>query len=199
MTRARFTPPTLAKFEDASASIPLRRLVGAFEDANIRAGADPGGDDGARRVQFRRYVAGVDQANPRQLVRLGAALGALIDEVAESKVDFLVKAAEQDGFVFADAVFRPAPPTAAAGASVPRTARVTSIDERAQQLRRLANDNPSEAIVAAKGLIASVCRTVLDALGKPAPKKTASLTALVAATLDELEHAPTGNETPKRR
>jgi hypothetical protein len=44
--------------------------------------------------------AGVDQHDPQQRNRLGAALGALIEEVATSKQDFLVKAAERDGFVF---------------------------------------------------------------------------------------------------
>jgi len=46
-------------------------------------------------VQFRRYVASVDQDDPQQLDRLGdVASGRLIEEVAPSKKDFLVKAAE---------------------------------------------------------------------------------------------------------
>jgi hypothetical protein len=94
-------------FEDASASIPLRQLDRAFDAAAIRLGDDPGGSDGARRVQFRRYVASVDQDDPQQLDRLGDVLGALIEEVATSKKEFLVTAAERDGFIFADGVFRP--------------------------------------------------------------------------------------------
>jgi predicted lactoylglutathione lyase len=103
-----FSKQTLEKFEAASASIPLRPLDRAFDAAGIRLGKDPGGPDGARRAQFRRYIAGVDQHDPQQLDRLGDALGALIDEVAESKKEYLVKAAEGDGFVFTDAAFRPA-------------------------------------------------------------------------------------------
>ena len=102
-----FSRRTLGVFEDASASIPLRQLDRAFDGAAIRLGQDPGGSDGARRVQFRRYVASVDQDDPQQLDRLGDVLGALIEEVAPSKKDFLVKAAERDGFIFADGVFRP--------------------------------------------------------------------------------------------
>jgi hypothetical protein len=102
-----FSRRTLGEFEDASASIPLRQLARAFEGAAIRRGEDPGGPDGVRRTQFRRYVA-VDQHDPQQLDRLGDALGALTEEVAASKKDFLVKGAERDGFFFEDGVFRPA-------------------------------------------------------------------------------------------
>jgi predicted lactoylglutathione lyase len=103
-----FSKQTLEKFEAASASIPLRPLDRAFDAAGFRPGKDPGGPEGARRAQFRRYIAGVDQRDSKQLDRLGRALGALIDEVAESKKEYLVKAAEGDGFTFADGVFRPA-------------------------------------------------------------------------------------------
>jgi alkylation response protein AidB-like acyl-CoA dehydrogenase len=103
-----FSSRTLGKFEDASAGIPLRPLSRAFDAVGIRLGEDPGGVAGSRKVQFRRYIASIDQRDPQQLHRLGEALGALIDEVAESKQEFLVKAAESDGFRFADGVFRPA-------------------------------------------------------------------------------------------
>ena len=104
----RFSARTLGKFEDASAGIPLRQLNRAFDAVGIRLGQDPGGVAGSRKVQFRRYVASLDQADPQQLARLGAALGSLIDEVATSKQAFLVEAAERDGFSFGDGVFRPA-------------------------------------------------------------------------------------------
>src|ERR1700688_1325506 len=97
-----FSRRTLGEFEDASASIPLRQIDRAFEGADIRLGEDSGGSDGARRAQFRRYIVSVDQQDPQQLERLGDALGALIEEVAASKQEFLVKAAERDGFIFAD-------------------------------------------------------------------------------------------------
>jgi catechol 2,3-dioxygenase-like lactoylglutathione lyase family enzyme len=114
-----FSPRTLEAFEAASASIPLRPLDRAFEGAGLRLGKDPGGPEGARRTQFRRYVAGVDQRNSQQLQRLCAALGTLIDEVAESKQDFLVKAAERDGFFYANGAFSVKKPSAAGiGASV---------------------------------------------------------------------------------
>ena len=154
-----FSPATLAKFEDASASIPLRNLIAPFEAAGIRLGADPGGSDGARRVQFRRYVASVDQANPQQLARLGAVLGALIDEVATSKQDFLVKAAESDGFVFVDGVFRAAS----------------------------AKGNSERALREAEEQLESACRTVLRLSGAPVPAKSADLAAVVSATLKALK------------
>jgi hypothetical protein len=100
-----FSRETLAKFEDASASIPMRQLCRPFDAAGIRLGKDPGGAKGTRKEQFRRYVASVDQADPRQVARLGAVLGALIDEVAVSKQDYLVRAAESDGFAFKNGVF----------------------------------------------------------------------------------------------
>ncbi len=110
-------------------------------------------------MQFRRYVAGVDQSDPKQRDRLGDALGALIDEVATSKQDFLVKAAERDGFIFADGVFRPAP-----------------------RARR------SDAIAGAKQQVDAGCRTLLRLIGEPAPAK-AGLIEVVKATLKALEQA----------
>ena len=154
-----FSQATLAKFEDASASIPLRQLVRAFEDAGMRMGADPGGSDGARRVQFRRYVASVDQANPKQLERLGAVLGSLIDEVATSKQEFLIRAAESDGFRFADGVF----------------------------LRAAGTVQPKGAIREAEERLESACRAVLQLTGSAAPGKSADLVAVVTSTLKALE------------
>jgi hypothetical protein len=100
-----FSPQTLEKFEAASASIPMRPLERAFASADIRLGKDPGGPEGTRRTAFRRYVASIDQQDASQLARLGAVLGALIDEVAESKQDYLIRAAESDGFSFSDGAF----------------------------------------------------------------------------------------------
>ncbi len=103
-----FSAETLAKFEDASAGIPLRPLLRVFENAGLVPAADPGGVPGARKVEFRRHVAGVDQTDAMQVAKLGDALGAMVGEVATSKVDYLVRAAASDGFAFADGTFRPA-------------------------------------------------------------------------------------------
>ena len=185
-----FSQRTLRAFEDASASIPLRQLDRVFEASQIRPGKDPGGTEGARRVQFRRYIAGVDQHDPQQLNLLGDALGGLLKEVAASKIDFLVKAAEGDGFVFADGVFRPAS-TAPDSFALTRVEDVASIDERARRLYLLAADRPADAIAGARQLAESLCRTVLGLIGEPAPGKKAGLGDLAAATLAALEPAST--------
>jgi hypothetical protein len=168
-----FSRQTLEKFEDASASIPLRQIGRAFEGADIRMGDDPGGSGGDRRTQFRRYVAGVDQHEPQQLHRLGDALGALIDEVAASKQEFLVKAAERDGFLFADGVFTPAG-TGPSSFAVTGVDDLASIGERGRRLHLLATDSPKDAVGGAEELVESVCRTVLRLIGEPAPRKTAN-------------------------
>jgi hypothetical protein len=191
-----FSRRTLGEFEDASASIPLRQLNRAFEGANIRPGEDPGGSDGARRVQFRRYIAGVNQHDPQQLDRLGDALGALIKEVAASKEEFLVKAAERDGFLFADGVFRPAGTTSGSFA-VTRVEDLAFIDDRGRRLHLLANDSPTDAIGGATELVESVCRTVLRLLGEPAPGKTADLVDIAKSTLKALELVPAGIDDAK--
>ena len=154
-----FSSTTLEKFEDASASIPLRALVAPFEAAGIPLGADPGGRDGARRVQFRRYVASVDQSSPHQVARLGAVLGALIGEVATSKHEFLVNAAESDGFVFVGGAFR----------------------------RAGKGDKPAGGIRDAEQQLDSACRSVLRLRGAPVPAKSADLVAVMQATLKALE------------
>jgi hypothetical protein len=186
---------TLEKFEDSSASIPLRQLDRAFDGAGIRLGEDPGGPEGSRRAQFRRYVAGVDQQDPQQLDRLGDALGALIGEVATSKKDFLVKAAESDGFILADGVFRPAA-KAASSFVVTRVEDFALIDDRGRRLHLLTNDSPKDAIGAAKELVESVCLAVLHLLGEPLPKKTADLADIAKTTLKALE--PAGTDDAKK-
>jgi hypothetical protein len=191
-----FSRRTLGEFENASASIPLRQIHRAFEAAGIRLGEDPGGPGGDRRTQFRRYVAGVDQHDPQQLDRLGDALGALINEVAASKEDFLVKAAERDGFFFADGAFRPAQ-TAPSSFAVTRVEDLASIDDRCRRLHLLANDSPNDAIGGAKELVESVCRTVLRVTGEPAPGKTAGLVDIAKSTIKALELVPGGIDDAK--
>jgi hypothetical protein len=181
-----FSPRTLGEFEAASASIPLRPLDCAFAGAGIRLGKDPGGPNGVRRVQFRRYVASVNQHDPQQLDRLGAALGALIEEVAESKQRFLVTAAERDGFVCANGVFRLASTTQTSFAMT-RVEDLALIDDRGKRLYLLANDSPKDAVAGATELVESVCRTVLRLMGEPAPGKTADLVDIAKSTLKALE------------
>jgi hypothetical protein len=166
-----FSERTLEAFEAAAASIPLRPQVRAFEAAAIRPGKDPGGPAGARREQFRRYIAGVDQRDPQQLSRLGDVLGALIGEVATSKQDFLVTAAERDGFVFTDGAFRVAG-TSQRSFATTTVEDLTAVEERGRRLLLLADENPSAAIEGAKTLLESVCRTVANHDGSSAAKKT---------------------------
>jgi hypothetical protein len=191
-----FSRRTLGEFEDASASIPLRQLDRAFAGAHIRLGRDPGGPDGSRRTQFRRYIASVDQHDPQQVERLGDALGALIAEVAASKQDFLVKAAERDAFVFADGVFRSAG-TASGSFAVTRVADLASIDDRGRRLHLLANDRPKDAIGGATELVESACRTALRLIGKPAPAKSADLVDIATSTLKALEPVAAGIDAKK--
>ena len=192
-----FSRRTLGEFEAASASIPLRPLDRAFAGAHIRLGKDPGGPVGDRRAQFRRYVASVDQHDAQQLDRLGDALGALIAEAAASKQDFLVKAAERDGFCFANGVFRPAG-TAPSSFAVTRVDELGSADDHGRRLRLLASDRPADAIAGAKELVESVCRTVLRDIGEPAPGKAADLVDIVTSALKALELAPAGRADAKK-
>ncbi len=164
---------------------------------DIRVGQDPGGPAGERRAQFRRYVAGVDQNDPQQLDRLGDALGALIEEVAASKEEFLIKAAERDGFFFADGVFRPAV-TAPSSFAVTRVEDLAFIDDRGSRLHLLANDSPKDAIGGAKELVESVCRTVLRLIGEPGPQKTADLVDITKSTLKALELVSAGIDDAKK-
>ncbi len=192
-----FSGQTLREFEDASASIPLRQINRAFDAAHIRLGADPSELGGARRTQFRRYVAGVDQRDPEQRDRLADALGALIAEVAASKQDFLVRAAERDGFSFAQNVFRPAE-TAPSSFTVSRAEDFAFIDDRARRLHVLAADSPGDAVAAAGELVDSVCRTVLRLIGEPGPAKTAGLVATVTSLAKALDGVPQGTGDAKR-
>ncbi len=191
-----FSKETLGKFEDASAGVPLRPLDRAFEGAGIRLGADPGGDAGSRKTQFRRYVASIDQRVPQQLARLGAALGAMMDEVATSKQDFLKQAAASDGFAFADGVFRPAP-TSRASFAVASVAELASLDERAKRLQIVANETPGDAIAGATELLESVCRTVAQAIDKPVPADSTGLLKAIEWTLAALEPVPAGSADDK--
>ncbi len=78
----------------------------------------------------------------------------MIAEVAESKQAFLVQAAERDGFLFADGLFRPA--KTASRSFAPARVDVASIDDLGRRLRVLANEYPREAVDGAKELVASL-------------------------------------------
>ncbi|MBD5656225.1 MAG: abortive infection family protein [Candidatus Eremiobacteraeota bacterium] len=138
----------------------------------------------------------MDQRDARQLDRFGDALGALIEEVAASKVDFLVQAAESDGFFFADGVFRAAGPTASVF-TVTRLEDFASIDNHARRLHLLANDSPKEAIGGANELVESLCRTVLRLLGEPLAKKATNPAETVRSTLDALGLLSIGSDDDK--
>jgi hypothetical protein len=188
---------TLREFEDASASIPLRQIDRVFSGAGLRPGDDPGGLGGERRTQFRRYIASVDQHDPQQLSSLCDALGGLIAEVAVSKQDFLVKAAERDGFFFADGVFVPVE-TAPSSFAVTCVEDLASVEDRGRRLHLLANDSPKDAIGAANELVESVCRAVVRSIGEPDLRKGADLIDIVKSTLNALELVPAGNDDMKK-
>jgi hypothetical protein len=190
-----FSPQTLEKFEAASASIPLRQLDRAFQGAGIRPGKDPGGPEGTRRAQFRRYLASIDQHDPRQLAQLGDVLGALIDEVAVSKQAYLVQAAQSDGFAFADGAFR-AGAAATGSFAVTRAEDLALLDDRARRLRLLAKERPADAVRAATELVESVSRIVLHLSNDRLSPQHARLVVDAAVALAEaiagahLERAP---------
>ncbi|HXM08299.1 MAG TPA: hypothetical protein VN936_12585 [Candidatus Acidoferrum sp.] len=161
---AIFSKETLAKFADACASIPLRPLDRAFESAGIRPGKTADDSGGARRTRFRRYLAGIDQRDAKHLQQLGAALGALIDEVAYSKKTFLIEGAERDGFEFADGVFRVAS-TDANSFAITRLDDAASIQDRIRRLQVLAAERPAKAIAGARQLVESVSRLAGDDCG----------------------------------
>ena len=189
-----FSRETLEKFEDASASIVLRRIDHAFAGAGIALSADVDETGGNRRAQFRRYVASVDQRDPQHVARLGVALGALVEAVAESKEAYLVRAAEHDGFILADGVFRAAEGMVRRSFAIARVEEFSSLDERGGQLHRLADEHPGDAVAGAMELLESVCRTALRRIGSPNSREAADLVAIADSTVVALALVPPGFE-----
>ena len=140
-------------------------------------------------MQFRRYIAGVDQHDPEQRDRLGDALGALIDEVATSKQDFLVKAAERDGFIFADGVFRPAA-TGPSSFEVTRVEDLASIDDRGRRLHLLANDSPRTRSAELRSWSNLFAGPSCAFSASPLRRKTADIVDIAKSTLKALDQEP---------
>ncbi len=186
---ATFSKETLSKFADACASIPLRPLDRAFERAGIRPGKTDDDSGGARRTQFRRYLAGVDRQDERQLQQLGDALGALIDEVADSKKAFLIGAAERDGFSLTDGAFRIAVTDASSFALT--SLDDASIDDRIRRLNVLAGERPGDAIAGSRQLVESAGRLAGDGYGVSGSNKTAAVVRVglrnIAQLIDSLD------------
>jgi hypothetical protein len=192
---ATFSKETLSKFADACASIPLRPLDRAFERAGIRPGKTDDNSGGARRTQFRRYLAGVDRNDERQLQQLGDALGALIDEVADSKKAFLIGAAEQDGFSLTDGAFRVAV-TDASSFALTRLEDIAAIDDRIRRLHVLAAERPGGAVAGSRQLVESAGQIAGDGFGIGGKNKTAAVirvglrnVAQLIESLDDLADA----------
>lgn len=104
-----------------------------------------------------------------------------------------MKAAERDGFAFADGAFRPAG-AAPSSFAVTRLEDLASIDDLGRRLHLLADDRPKDAVAGATELLESACRTVMRLIGKPAPKKTAGLVDIAKSTLKTLGLEPLGLE-----
>jgi hypothetical protein len=170
---ATFSKETLSKFADACASIPLRPLDRAFERAGIRPGKTDDDSGGARRTQFRRYLAGVDRNDERQLQQLGDALGALIDEVADSKKAFLIGSAERDGFSLTDGAFRIAVTDASSFALT--SLEDAAIEDCVRRLRVLAGECPGDAVAGSRQLVESAGRIAGDGFGVSGSNKTAAV------------------------
>ncbi|MEO7202551.1 MAG: hypothetical protein ABI431_06950 [Candidatus Tumulicola sp.] len=180
---ATFSKETLSKFADACASIPLRPLDRAFERAGIRPGKTDDDSGGARRTQFRRYLAGVDRNDERQLQQLGDALGALIDEVADSKKAFLIGSAERDGFSLTDGTFRVAV-TDASSFALTSLDDAAAIDDRIRRLRVLAGELPGDAVAGSRQLVESAGRIAGDGIG--GKNKTAAVVRVGLRNLAQL-------------
>jgi hypothetical protein len=177
----RFSDETLSKFADACASIPLRPLDRAFDRAGIRAGATGDDSGGSRRTRFRQYLSTIDQRNSRQLQQLGDALGALIDEAADSKKEFLIRAAENDGFTYKDGAFCVA--RVSKNSFAIRTAdQLTSAGDLGRRLEALIGRKPKEAIGGAKEL----ARSVLE-LASPVPAPTRRYLEELALILESID------------
>jgi hypothetical protein len=182
---ATFSKETLSKFADACASIPLRPLDRAFERAGIRPGKTDDDSGGARRTQFRRYLAGVNRKDERQLQQLGDALGALIDEVADSKKAFLIGAAERDGFSLTDGAFRIAV-TDASSFALTSLDDIAAIDDRIRRLRVLAGERPGDAVAGSRQLVESAGRIAGDGFGIGGKNKTAAVVRVGLRNLAQL-------------
>jgi hypothetical protein len=178
---ATFGKETLSKFADACASIPLRPLDRAFDRTGIRAGVTNDDSGGARRIRFRQYLSTIDQRDARQLQQLGDALGALIDEVADSKKEFLIRAAENDGFSYKDGAFCVA--RVSRNSFAIRTAdQLTSAGDLGRRLEALIGRKPKEAIGGAKELARSVVE-----LAAPAPTPTHRYLKELALILESID------------
>ncbi len=182
---ATFSKETLSKFADACASIPLRPLDRAFERAGIRPGKTDDDSGGARRTQFRRYIAGVDRNDERQLQQLGDALGALIDEVADSKKAFLIGSAERDGFSLTDGAFRIAVADARSFA-LANLDDIAAVDDRIRRLQVLAGQRPGDAVAGAWQLVESASRIAGDGFGINGKNKTAAVVRVGLRNLAQL-------------
>jgi hypothetical protein len=193
---ATFSKETLSKFADACASVPLRPLDRAFERAGIRPGKTGDDSGGARRTQFRRYLAGIDRNDERQLQQLGDALGALIDEVADSKKAFLIDAAERDGFSFVDGAFRTAV-TDAKSFALTSLDDSASIDDRVRRLNVLAGERPGDAIAGSRQLIESAGRIAGDGYGVSGSNKTAAVVRVGLRNMAQLIDSLDGVEDSK--
>jgi hypothetical protein len=182
---ATFSKETLSKFADACASIPLRPLDRAFERAGIRPGKTDDDSGGARRTQFRRYLAGIDRNDERQLQQLGDALGALIDEVADSKKAFLMDSAGRDGFSLTDGAFRIAV-TDAGSFALTSLDDAASIDDRIRRLRVLAGERPGDAVAGSRRLVESASQIAGEGFGIGGKNKTAAVIRVGLRNLAQL-------------
>jgi hypothetical protein len=196
----RFSARTLGEFEDVCAGIIVREIDRVFQGAGITVGNAVGFVGGQRRTLFQDYVAGVDQSNPRDVVKLANALSWIMADLEHGQPDTfarLRRTVERDGFAYADGKLR-----AARGAVAPFSAvtveDLRTLGDQAVRLHTLANERPPEAIGGAKELVESVCKTVLRLSGAPVPGKDAGLVEVAKAAMKALDLVPADVDEAKK-
>lgn len=186
---------TITEFREHLVGWTLREIDDEFRAAGIKPAPPEAARDvpGQRRSRVEQYYASLDLAKPQDVNRLLHVFENILAQaiaVESPSAKTLEQWLRKDGYVYEDGRLR----ARGIGLAKHLAARISAIDAQTLHdgIRRMEDavaDDPALAIGAAKDLIESICRTILDAKGQTVAKDP-DLSELVKATTKILKLAP---------
>ena len=193
MSRALIGRKTLNEFREVLVGWTLREIDDEFSVAAIERSAPKSPVTGERRTRVEEYYASLDLADRRDARRLLDVFENILvqmNEADDGAAADLVRWLQKDGYEFENQRLRPRGRDIAPHLSAMITAMdAQRLHDDIQRIGDAVESDPPLAIGAAKELIESVCRTILDELQQPIAKN-ADLGELVKETTKCLKLAP---------
>ncbi|ARU46385.1 abortive infection family protein [Corynebacterium silvaticum] len=209
MSSQKFSRRTLSAFRQLTTQIPIRSIETAFEDEGFTADPLNGYEDSSeRRVRTEQYLSAIVFDDPLVYPRLIRAMEVVLEPIAPCHTpgtqpsDWapFVKYMREDGWIVDEtgSISALLPSAAALVESMTTISDISGIEEGITRLQTL-TDDPAASIGAAKELMESTAKVLLQELGVNFDSKTLINTVHTKLGLDPSSNADVDSATSLKR